>query len=78
MAGFERQLSRQGQAEEAIRHRFWFKPEGQDLKLMDIRVRAGREQRGQSWVMIHSLAAGLVVVIGRRALCDMEVTGPVR
>src|SRR6476660_9495241 len=31
---------------------FWFKPEGQDLKLMDIRVQKGPKQEGDSWVMI--------------------------
>ena len=31
---------------------FWFKPDGKDLKLMDIRVRGGPKQEGDSWVMI--------------------------
>ena len=31
---------------------FWFKPEGQDLKLMDIRVQKGPKQEGENWVMI--------------------------
>ena len=46
---------------------FWFKPEGQDLKLMDIRVQKGPKQEGDSWVDDHPLAAGLVVATGRRA-----------
>src|SRR5262249_40137169 len=31
---------------------FWFKPEGKDLKLMDIRVQKGPKQEGDGWVMI--------------------------
>ena len=31
---------------------FWFKPEGQDLKLMDIRVRKGPKQEGDCWIMV--------------------------
>jgi YHS domain-containing protein len=31
---------------------FWFKPEGQDLKLMDIRVQKGPKQEGDSWIMV--------------------------
>jgi len=31
---------------------FWFKPEGQDLKLMDIRVQKGPKQEGDNWTMI--------------------------
>src|SRR6516225_4651281 len=31
---------------------FWFKPEGQDLKLMDIRVQKGPKQDGDGWTMI--------------------------
>jgi YHS domain-containing protein len=31
---------------------FWFKPEGQELKLMDIRVQKGPKQEGDSWTMI--------------------------
>src|SRR6516165_11854784 len=30
----------------------WFKPEGQDLKLMDIRVQKGPKQEGDSYVMV--------------------------
>ena len=46
---------------------FWFKPEGQDLKLMDIRVRGGAEAGGRQLGHDHPLAAGLVVATGRRA-----------
>jgi hypothetical protein len=31
---------------------FWFKPQGQELKLMDIRVQKGPKQEGDSWVMV--------------------------
>jgi YHS domain-containing protein len=31
---------------------FWFKPEGDQLKLMDIRVQKGPKQEGDGWVMI--------------------------
>ena len=31
---------------------FWFKPDGKDLKLMDIRVQKGPKQEGDGWVMI--------------------------
>jgi len=31
---------------------FWFKPEGNDLKLMDIRIQKGPKQEGDSYVMI--------------------------
>ena len=31
---------------------FWFKPEGDKLNLMDIRVQKGPKQEGDSWVMV--------------------------
>ena len=31
---------------------FWFKPEGDKLKLMDIRVQKGPKQDGDSWIMV--------------------------
>jgi Caspase domain len=31
---------------------FWFKPDGSDLKLMDIRIQKGPKQEGDSWGMI--------------------------
>ena len=31
---------------------FWFKPEGQELKLMDIRVQKGPKQEGDGWIMV--------------------------
>ena len=53
---------------------FWFKPEGQDLKLMDIRVRGGPKQEGDSWVMItRSPQAWWWLPAGEHP-GDMEVT----
>jgi hypothetical protein len=37
---------------------FWFKPEGQDLKLMDIRVQKGPKQEGDSWVTARRRPGG--------------------
>jgi hypothetical protein len=31
---------------------FWFKPDGNDLKLMDIRVQKGPKQEGNGWIMV--------------------------
>jgi len=31
---------------------FWYKPEGDQLKLMDIRVQKGPKQEGDHWIMI--------------------------
>jgi hypothetical protein len=31
---------------------FWFKPEGDQLKLMDIRVQKGPKQEGDGWIMV--------------------------
>jgi hypothetical protein len=31
---------------------FWFKPEGDKLKLMDIRVQKGPKQDGENWIMV--------------------------
>ena len=53
---------------------FWFKPEGQDLKLMDIRVQKGPKQEGDSWVMItRSPQAWWWLPAGEHP-GDMEVT----
>ena len=53
---------------------FWFKPEGQDLKLMDIRVRGGPKQEGDSWVTItRSPQAWWWLPAGEHP-GDMEVT----
>ena len=63
----ERYLSRQGRAEEAIRHRLLVqargaRPEADGYPCAE-RSEAGRRQLGHD----HPLAAGLVVVAGRRA-----------
>jgi hypothetical protein len=42
---------------------FWFKPEGQDLKLMDIRVQKGPKQEGDCWIMVTH--AGCLAAIWR-------------
>jgi YHS domain-containing protein len=34
---------------------FWYKPEGNDLKLMDIRIQKGPKQEGDSYVMVTSM-----------------------
>ena len=47
---------------------FWFKPEGQDLKLMDIRVQGGPKQEGDSWVMITRSPQRLVVATGQASI----------
>ena len=53
---------------------FWFKPEGQELKLMDIRVRGAPKQEGDSWVMItRSPQAWWWLPAGEHP-GDMEVT----
>ncbi len=53
---------------------FWFKPEGQDLKLMDIRVQKGPKQEGENWVMItRSPQAWWWLPAGEHP-GDMEVT----
>ena len=46
---------------------FWFKPEGQELKLMDIRVQKGPKQEGDGWTHDHAHAGGLVVAPGAGA-----------
>ena len=53
---------------------FWFKPEGRDLKLMDIRVQKGPKQEGDGWVMItRSPQAWWWLPAGEHP-GDMEVT----
>ena len=53
---------------------FWFKPDGKDLKLMDIRVQKGPKQEGDSWVMItRSPQAWWWLPAGEHP-GDMEVT----
>ena len=63
----EHHLPRQGQAKKQYAIDFWFKPEGKDLKLMDIRVQKGPKQEGDSWSHDHPHAGGLVVAAGAGA-----------
>jgi len=53
---------------------FWFKPEGQDLKLMDIRVQKGPKQEGDSWVMITRAPQAWWWLPAGEHPGDMEVT----
>ena len=46
---------------------FWFKPDGDKLKLMDIRVQKGPKQEGDSYVHDHAHAGGVVVAAGAGA-----------
>ena len=46
---------------------FWFKPDGKELKLMDIRVQKGPKQDGDSYYHDHAHAGGLVVAAGAGA-----------
>ena len=53
---------------------FWFKPEGQELKLMDIRVQKGPKQDGDSWIMITRLPVAWWWLPVQEHPGDMEVT----
>jgi YHS domain-containing protein len=53
---------------------FWFKPEGQELKLMDIRVQKGPKQDGDSWIMITRLPVAWWWLPIQEHPGDMEVT----
>ena len=53
---------------------FWFKPEGQDLKLMDIRVQKGPKQEGDGYVMITRLPVAWWWLPIQEHPGDMEVT----
>ena len=53
---------------------FWFKPVGQDLKLMDIRVQKGPKQEGDSWVMITRAPQAWWWLPAGQHPGDMEVT----
>jgi YHS domain-containing protein len=53
---------------------FWFKPEGQELKLMDIRVQKGPKQEGEGYVMITRLPVAWWWLPIQEHLGDMEVT----
>ena len=53
---------------------FWFKPEGQELKLMDIRVQKGPKQEGDGYVMITRLPVAWWWLPIQEHPGDMEVT----
>ncbi|HEV3241890.1 MAG TPA: hypothetical protein VGY14_01345 [Methyloceanibacter sp.] len=53
---------------------FWFKPEGQDLKLMDIRVQKGPKQEGDGYYMITRMPVAWWWLPVQEHPGDMEVT----
>ena len=53
---------------------FWFKPEGQDLKLMDIRVQKGPKQDGDSYYMITRMPVAWWWLPVQEHPGDMEIT----
>jgi YHS domain-containing protein len=53
---------------------FWFKPEGQDLKLMDIRVQKGPKQDGDSWYMVTRMPVAWWWLPVQEHPGDLEVT----
>jgi hypothetical protein len=53
---------------------FWFKPDGSDLKLMDIRVQKGPKQEGDGYVMITRLPVAWWWLPIQEHPGDMEVT----
>jgi len=53
---------------------FWFKPDGNDLKLMDIRVQKGPKQEGDGYVMITRLPVAWWWLPIQEHPGDMEVT----
>ena len=53
---------------------FWFKPEGQDLKLMDIRVQKGPKQDGDSYYMVTRMPVAWWWLPVQEHPGDMEVT----
>ena len=53
---------------------FWFKAEGQELKLMDIRVQKGPKQEGDGWIMITRMPVAWWWLPVQEHPGDMEVT----
>ena len=53
---------------------FWFKPEGDALKLMDIRVQKGPMQDGDGWIMVTRLPVAWWWLPVQEHPGDMEVT----
>jgi hypothetical protein len=53
---------------------FWFKPEGDKLKLMDIRVQKGPKPEGDGWIMVTRLPVAWWWLPVQEHPGDMEVT----
>ena len=53
---------------------FWFKPDGKELKLMDIRVQKGPKQEGDGWTMITRMPVAWWWLPVQEHPGDMEVT----
>jgi YHS domain-containing protein len=53
---------------------FWFKPEGDKLTLMDIRVQKGPKQDGDNWIMVTRLPVAWWWLPVQEHPGDMEVT----
>jgi len=53
---------------------FWFKPEGSDLKLMDIRVQKGPKQEGKGFIMVTRMPVAWWWLPVQEHPGDMEVT----
>jgi hypothetical protein len=53
---------------------FWFKPEGDQLKLMDIRVQKGPKREGDGWIMVTRLPVAWWWLPVQEHPGDMEVT----
>lgn len=53
---------------------FWFKPEGDDLALIDIRVQKGPKRDGDSWIMVTRLPVAWWWLPVQEHPGDMEVT----
>ena len=53
---------------------FWYKPDGSQLKLMDIRVQKGPKQEGDGWIMITRMPVAWWWLPVQEHPGDMEVT----
>src|SRR5262245_15765053 len=53
---------------------FWFKPDGEKLTLMDIRVQKGPKQEGEGWIMVTRLPVAWWWLPVQEHPGDMEVT----
>jgi hypothetical protein len=53
---------------------FWFKPEGDQLNLMDIRVQKGPKQEGDGWIMVTRMPVAWWWLPVQEHPGDMEVT----